>query len=72
MLDSIYVKTNINAMENNVEKALNNFIGTSEEEEMNKSENVKKQVLTPRGELIERVDKIFVTQDGRQLLREQY
>ncbi len=56
-------------MENNVEKALSNFIGTSEEEEL-KNSNVKKCLLSSRGELVERVDKEFVTADGRTLLRE--
>lgn len=36
------------------------------------NENVKKIVLDEREGLVERVDKIFVTQDGKQLLREVY
>jgi hypothetical protein len=63
-------------MENNVEKALDNFVETplTEEElaEKAKSENVKKVVLEEREGLIERVDKVFVTKDGKQLLRERY
>jgi hypothetical protein len=62
-------------MENNVSKALNDFI---EEDEtttvvpMNNSVKPKKVILDERSGLIERVDKIFVTSDGKQLLREQY
>jgi hypothetical protein len=61
-------------MENNVEKALDNFVGLPEEEEVQtkKIENAKKVVLDEREGLIERVDKILVTKDGKQLLREQY
>lgn len=56
-------------MENNVEKALNDFVENPEEK---KDEKAKKEVLDERSGLIERVDKIFVTKDGKQLLREQY
>jgi len=58
-------------MENKVEKALGNFIDEPQIEEINNT-NRKKVVLDERGGLIERVDKLFVTSDGRQLLREQY
>jgi len=44
--------------------------GTTENNE--KSETTKKIVLDEREGLVERVDKIFVTRDGKQLLREQY
>ena len=37
-----------------------------------KQNNAKKVVLKEREGLIERVDKILVTKDGKQLLREQY
>ncbi|MFW6377082.1 MAG: hypothetical protein ACOCZ5_00415 [bacterium] len=58
-------------MENNVKKALNNFV---DEEEINnqKNQGQKKKVLDERSGLIERVDRVYVTNDGRQLLREQY
>ena len=63
-------------MENNVEKALNDFVQTplTEEElaEKKKSENVKKVVLDEREGLIERIDRVLVTKDGKQLLREWY
>ena len=60
-------------MENNVEKALDNFVGTPEDqEEAKKIDNAKKVVLDEREGLIERVDKVFVTKDGKQLLRERY
>ena len=59
-------------MEKKIEKALDNFAGVPEEEIRKKAENEKKVILNQREGLIERVDKILVTEDGRQLLREQY
>jgi len=60
-------------MENNVEKALSNFVEEPQVEEVEtKDDQVKKVVLDEREGLIERVDKILVTKDGKQLLREQY
>lgn len=63
-------------MENKVENALDNFIGTSENEtnDVNeKNKNVKKIVLDERdGLIIERLDKIIVDKSGRMLLREVY
>lgn len=56
-------------MENKVEKALSNFV---DEPEVQDEAKAKKVVLDEREGLIERVDKIFVTSDGKQLLREQY
>jgi len=55
------------------EKTIDEFIGISEnEEEIQETENIKKVVLEEREGLIERVDKILVTKDGKQLLREWY
>ena len=60
-------------MENKAEKALNDFVEVPQsEEELAKANNDKKVILNKREGLIERVDKIYVTEDGRQLLREQY
>lgn len=60
-------------MENKVEKALDNFVEVPENEVVEKQEkDAKKVVLNEREGLIERVDKIFVTKDGKQLLREWY
>lgn len=58
-------------MENNIENALNNFVGNhvNVDENNNKAKEV---ILNERGGLIERVDKIYVTKNGKQLLREQY
>ena len=58
-------------MKNNVEKALNNFIDAPVEE-AKKKDTSKKEILDEREGLIERVDKVFVTKDGKQLLREHY
>jgi len=58
------------------EKAINSFIDDSEEleenEQLNEKKNNKKIVLDEREGLIERVDRVYVTNDGRQLLRERY
>jgi predicted RNA binding protein with dsRBD fold (UPF0201 family) len=63
-------------MENKVEKALDNFLNLPETEEEKKfNKKVKKQkteLLNSRTGLIERVDKQYVTEDGRMLLREVY
>ena len=54
------------------EDALDQFIDLPEDEQKKKDAGAKKVVLDEREGLIERVDKIHVTRDGRQLLREQY
>lgn len=60
-------------MEKNKEKALSDFVEEPQvEEEETKTDEAKEVILNEREGLIERVDKIFVTQDGKQLLREQY
>jgi len=59
-------------MEKKKENALNQFLGEKINEPNNENENTKKKVLDEREGLIERVDKIFVTREGKQLLREQY
>lgn len=57
-------------MDTNKEKSLENFI--NDENIDKKDKNSKKVVIDEREGLIERVDKILVTKDGKQLLREQY
>ena len=52
--------------------AINQFLGEIENEPNEESENVKKIVLDEREGLVERIDRILVTKDGKQLLREQY
>ena len=62
-------------MDKNLEKTINDFIGVPDEKELSaKSDNIfsRKHILDEREGLIERVDKILVTKDGKQLLREQY
>lgn len=64
-------------MENDVEKAIDNFVDEpevqeEEEEKKKKVDNAKKVILDEREGLIERVDKVFITKDGKQLLREWY
>ena len=63
-------------MENKLENAVNSFIEKSDDENNETLEkNVvarKKVVLSERSGLIERLDKQYVTEDGRILLREQY
>lgn len=65
-------------MENKLEKALDDFVEVPETEEEKEKifyKKVKKQkteLLNSRSGLIERVDKQYVTEDGRLLLREWY
>lgn len=61
-------------MKNNVEKALSDFIDEPQETEEITIDNTKKKevILNERSGLIERIDRQYVTSDGRILLREQY
>lgn len=66
-------------MENKVEKAIDNFVETPQTEEekakaiaKEKRDNLKKVVIDEREGLIERIDRVLVTKDGKQLLREWY
>lgn len=65
-------------MENNIAKALNDFVDIEETNETktttlpNNTITAKKVILDEREGLIERLDRVFVTSDGKQLLREQY
>jgi hypothetical protein len=52
------------------ENALDQFLNITPKSK--KYKNSKKVILDEREGLIERVDKVFVTKDGKQLLREQY
>lgn len=58
-------------MKNNLEDNLNNFL--SDDEEINsKSNEGGKKLIKSDFTIIERVDKIILTENGKQLLREQY
>ena len=57
-------------MDKEKEKALDQFVDLPEEDD--KTKGAKKVILNKREGLIERVDRIYVTEDGRQLLREHY
>lgn len=63
-------------MKDTKEKALNDFLDGQEPQEptIDPDDNInnKSTILDEREGLIERVDKILVTKDGKQLLREQY
>ena len=59
-------------MENKVKKALSDFVDEPQVEEMTDTRKTKEVVLNEREGLIERLDRVLVTSDGRQLLREQY
>lgn len=56
-------------MNKNKEKNLDMFL--DDEFEM-KSKNNKKEVIQQKDGLIERIDKKYVTEDGKMLLRERY
>ena len=57
-------------MKNNLEDKLNDFLSDNEIND-NVVDN-KKRVIKTDYTIIERVDKIFLTENGKQLLREQY
>lgn len=59
-------------METNLENKLKNFVGEDEIAGALDKNATPKVMLDSREGLIERVDKIFITKDGKQLLREQY
>ena len=64
-------------MENTKEKGLNDFLTNStppKDPTISDPDNPsnKEIVMNEREGLIERVDKVLVTKDGKQLLREQY
>lgn len=60
-------------MEKDLEKTLDEFVDVpQEEEDLVKENQAKKVILDEREGLIERVDKVFITKDGKQLLREWY
>ena len=63
-------------MEQNFEKTLDNFINDSILSTSGNTntlqKNFKTAILAERSGLIERIDKQYVTSDGRILLREQY
>lgn len=53
--------------------ALDSFLGDNKPEKKTQSKDYSKKVVVNQREgLIERVDKVLVTKDGKQLLREQY
>lgn len=56
-------------MEKDIKKAVDNFID-KDSIESKRNENEKK--IKKDFSIVERVDRILVTEDGRQLLREQY
>ena len=59
-------------MDKSKENVLDNFVDVQDEDQKDEDIGAKKTVLDEREGLIERVDRILVTNDGRQLLREQY
>ena len=58
-------------MKKDDEKALDLFLD-DEEDAKNTKKDAKEVIIQEKEGLIERVDKIFVTPDGKQLLREVY
>lgn len=60
-------------MEKDIEKNLDDFLSDNSEESFEeKVKKQKKELLKNKTGLIERVDRQYVTEDGRILLREQY
>jgi len=60
-------------MNNKLESILDEFLGDEENAlKATKKTNIRKEQVMQNFSLIERVDKVYVTEDGRQLLRERY
>ena len=60
-------------MENNLDKTLNDFLEDENEVEINKKiDDDKKKFIKSDLTIIERLDKIIISENGKQLLREQY
>lgn len=57
----------------NVENVLNNFLS---DDEIKNVKNKKKEIIEDKvlkdNSIIERLDRVIIAEDGRQLLREQY
>jgi hypothetical protein len=56
----------------NIEDKLNSFLGKKEEKKSKKDLNNGIQIIKEKDGLLERIDKKFVTEDGKQLLTEVY
>lgn len=60
-------------METNKENALNDFLGdTNEIETLSKSDENRKRIIKSDNSIIERIDRIIIAENGKQLLREWY
>ena len=60
-------------MENKIKDVLDQFLDEKNgEPNANQPNEAKNAILDEREGLIERVDNILITKDGKQLLREQY
>lgn len=60
-------------MENNFNEKLNDFLANETENDFNqKVKEDKKKFVKSDFTIIERVDKIIIAENGKQLLREQY
>jgi len=59
-------------MENKTDKVVNDFLNNDEEVFNNKVVEDKKKFIKSDFTIVERLDKIIISEDGRQLLREQY
>jgi len=58
-------------MKNKKLSAIDRFLNSNDDNQST-NKNSKKLVLDEREGLIERIDRVLVTKDGKQLLREQY
>lgn len=60
-------------METNKENALNDFLGdTNEIETLSKSDENRKRIIKSDNSIVERIDRIIIAENGKQLLREWY
>lgn len=59
-------------MENNIKKGINKFLGYDDKLDDVENDEKKKKVIKTDNSIIERIDKIIIAENGKQLLREQY
>ena len=59
-------------MEDMLKSHLENFLSDDNKNQEKKTESDKKKVIKSDFSIIERLDKIIISENGKQLLREQY
>lgn len=59
-------------MKKELEKAINDFVNDPEIQEQDTIESQAKRIIKSDNSIIERIDRIIIAENGKQLLREWY